>query len=358
MLGKSYFSLVQALHESRSFSEVAHLLTTQLPQQFEDDHPTIALMGEGPVLLDILGNGKNAEVARNEFDRVACQLPKHPLLGSVDFGNPGNLGFAASDYLEPGEYLQSDFNQGLPEEMQANDCLAGRLSVAWNRITLLLVCRNDGVFGKDERQVFDAVLFTARAVVERISSQSVEAQFRKFLLSASAGAPISLFSLAPSRELLPMNFQSLRQAENWWGVDEAYHMLSDEVYAMIRAKMEEAWDDPVVASFRSLEVDLGGGLMKVFALPKSDGEIFIAAPVPGSSGESSDDAVNAVLTKRQKEIMDWIAEGKTSAEAAIILDISPRTVEKHLEAVFQRLGVENRIAAVRRFLDLKAGHTI
>jgi len=30
-------------------------------------------------------------------------------------------------------------------------------------------------------------------------------------------------------------------------------------------------------------------------------------------------------------------------------------VEKHLEAVFQRLGVENRIAAMRRYLDLKRG---
>lgn len=98
--------------------------------------------------------------------------------------------------------------------------------------------------------------------------------------------------------------------------------------------------------------------MTFYALPKLDGEIFLVAPISEGAPVNSDDAVSAVLTKRQREIMDWIAEGKTSAETAIILDISPRTVEKHLEAVFQRLGVENRIAAVRRFLDLKAGHSI
>ncbi|OYV04137.1 MAG: hypothetical protein CFE26_18510 [Verrucomicrobiales bacterium VVV1] len=62
-----------------------------------------------------------------------------------------------------------------------------------------------------------------------------------------------------------------------------------------------------------------------------------------------------MLTRRQCDIMDWIAEGKTSAEVAMILEISPRTVEKHLEAVFQRLGVENRVAAMRSYLEAKGG---
>jgi DNA-binding CsgD family transcriptional regulator len=53
--------------------------------------------------------------------------------------------------------------------------------------------------------------------------------------------------------------------------------------------------------------------------------------------------------------MDWIAEGKTSAEVGTILQISSRTVEKHLEAVFNRFGVDNRVAAVRMYLDLRNG---
>ena len=358
MLGKRYFSLVQALHDSRSCEEVANLLSNKLPQQFEHDHATIILMSEGPLLLEVLGNSPSSGVARDNFGCVARQLPKHPLLGKVDLGNPGNLGFAASDYLKAGEYQGSEFNLGLPGPMQANDSMAGRLSTSWGRITLLFVCREEGNFTKEDRQVFDAVLFTARAVLERIGSQSVEAQFRKFLLSSGAGAPISMFSMGTSQEILPMNFLAIRLSEKWWGVDEPFRKLNDEAYAGVAAEMEQAWIDPVVSSFRPVELDLGGGSMTYYALPKADGEVLLAAPIPGSSPVSSDDAVNAVLTKRQKEIMDWIAEGKTSAEAAIILDISPRTVEKHLEAVFQRLGVENRIAAVRRFLDLKAGQPI
>lgn len=41
----------------------------------------------------------------------------------------------------------------------------------------------------------------------------------------------------------------------------------------------------------------------------------------------------------------WIAQGKTNREIGQILSLSPRTVNKHLEQVFRKLGVENRTAA-------------
>jgi len=51
------------------------------------------------------------------------------------------------------------------------------------------------------------------------------------------------------------------------------------------------------------------------------------------------------LTERKREILALVAAGKTNAEIAIILAISARTVQKHLEHIFQKLGVETRTAA-------------
>lgn len=51
------------------------------------------------------------------------------------------------------------------------------------------------------------------------------------------------------------------------------------------------------------------------------------------------------LTERESEVLFWIANGKTNREAAEILCMSPRTVNKHLEQIFPKLGVENRTAA-------------
>jgi DNA-binding NarL/FixJ family response regulator len=51
------------------------------------------------------------------------------------------------------------------------------------------------------------------------------------------------------------------------------------------------------------------------------------------------------LTEREAEVLLWIANGKTNREIAQILDMSPRTVNKHLEQVFKKMSVENRTAA-------------
>nr|MBL8456184.1 response regulator [Zoogloeaceae bacterium] len=51
------------------------------------------------------------------------------------------------------------------------------------------------------------------------------------------------------------------------------------------------------------------------------------------------------LTRRETEVLSWIAKGKTNRDIAEILGMSPRTVNKHLEHVFEKLGVETRAAA-------------
>lgn len=53
----------------------------------------------------------------------------------------------------------------------------------------------------------------------------------------------------------------------------------------------------------------------------------------------------ASLTPRETEVLSWIAKGKTNRDVGEILGLSPRTVNKHLEHVFEKLGVETRAAA-------------
>ena len=51
------------------------------------------------------------------------------------------------------------------------------------------------------------------------------------------------------------------------------------------------------------------------------------------------------LTAREAEVLLWVSRGKANRDIGAILEISPRTVNKHLEQVFVKLGVENRAAA-------------
>jgi DNA-binding CsgD family transcriptional regulator len=64
-----------------------------------------------------------------------------------------------------------------------------------------------------------------------------------------------------------------------------------------------------------------------------------------------------LLTPREREVLAWVARGKTNSEIAQLLWLAPSTVRKHLENVYAKLGVGTRTAAVTRFLGLLDAET-
>src|SRR6201988_2638589 len=52
------------------------------------------------------------------------------------------------------------------------------------------------------------------------------------------------------------------------------------------------------------------------------------------------------LTRRELEGLAWVAEGKTNNDVGLILGIRAATVKKHLDHIFQKMGVETRTSAV------------
>jgi DNA-binding CsgD family transcriptional regulator len=50
------------------------------------------------------------------------------------------------------------------------------------------------------------------------------------------------------------------------------------------------------------------------------------------------------LTKREREVVEWIAAGKRNAEIGKILGCSSRTVQKHVQHILEKLHLETRIA--------------
>ena len=61
------------------------------------------------------------------------------------------------------------------------------------------------------------------------------------------------------------------------------------------------------------------------------------------------------LTPRESDVLLWLGKGKTNRDIADILGMSPRTVNKHLEHIFVKLGVETRSAAAVLASSLAAG---
>lgn len=75
----------------------------------------------------------------------------------------------------------------------------------------------------------------------------------------------------------------------------------------------------------------------------------------GAGASRSDRLASAALTPRETEVLSWVAKGKTNRDIGDILGMRPRTVNKHLEHIFEKLGVETRAAAAALALQAQPG---
>lgn len=74
-------------------------------------------------------------------------------------------------------------------------------------------------------------------------------------------------------------------------------------------------------------------------------EFLLRLAKDSSTNASAQFSSELGLTTREGEVLSWLAKGKTNRDIAQILGLSPRTVDKHLEQIYAKLGVENRTAA-------------
>jgi len=94
----------------------------------------------------------------------------------------------------------------------------------------------------------------------------------------------------------------------------------------------------------SLEMD-GNVLTFTFISRTGDDEYLYRLTETGAGQEEAFLRQYLSLTTREAEVLIWIARGKSNRDISDILGISPRTVNKHLEQIFAKLGVENRASA-------------
>jgi DNA-binding response OmpR family regulator/DNA-binding CsgD family transcriptional regulator len=94
-------------------------------------------------------------------------------------------------------------------------------------------------------------------------------------------------------------------------------------------------------------IDLSGRRLECsFLSPLGPEELLFRVADSGNTDSEETVLQGAfALTSREAEVLVWISRGKSNRHIGEILDISPRTVNKHLEQVYVKLGVENRAAA-------------
>jgi DNA-binding CsgD family transcriptional regulator len=163
-----------------------------------------------------------------------------------------------------------------------------------------------------------------------------------------------LWHAARTRRLLASALAELERADEQGSRGVVFFGTADEVEFMSPPARRLLRDFFPAAPFGRLPAALvnwlEGGGSKPLVRRRGDRRLVVERTVDSLILEER--VAEVPLTAREREVLAWVARGKTNAEIAELLWLAPGTVRKHLENVYSKLGVNTRTAAVARFLGL------
>jgi DNA-binding response OmpR family regulator/DNA-binding CsgD family transcriptional regulator len=189
-------------------------------------------------------------------------------------------------------------------------------------------------------------------VTKPIVIQEMLARIRVHLANARLTQSARAALDVSGRFLLAVN----RQGQIMWATPQAQKLLSDNFAAGADDEivlpppmlqwLEQAQNGktgsktPAMASFPNNEQ-----LRLQYMGKLGPNEFLLRLAKDSSANTPAEFSSELGLTTREGEVLGWLAKGKTNRDIAQILGLSPRTVDKHLEQIYAKLGVENRTAA-------------
>lgn len=282
-----------------------------------------------------------------ELDTVFSQhLSRHPLLGH--FMRTGN-GDATrlSDVVSQRDLRRSEFYQGFYRPLGIRHQMAFVLDVDLGVVNALVLSRGRSDFKDVERQL----VRVAQPHLAHLASASAAHSWFASALAALNGIDDTAYGvvlLGPMGKVRVMNRAARLLLATYFrtSVREGAQ-LPDELAAWLAEQRRPASDGPpqpytAARGSRRLTV-------KLF---RHHGSAALLMSESSVNGTPATEATG--LTARESDVLWLVANGRTSAQAAQILQISSRTVEKHLENIYAKLGATSRTEASLRVFGTPA----
>jgi DNA-binding NarL/FixJ family response regulator len=184
-------------------------------------------------------------------------------------------------------------------------------------------------------------------VIARLQSHTRVSRLMRATREALGAMDTPMFAQDPDGVLLWCNAAARSLFRNL-GVESV--VVEGQV---LPTSLTEPWRESGEALYPGpLVVPLGSGSVEIRRVTADHENITMCMLKPAAAA-SVTEWKPPRLTDRESEVLLWVARGKTNRDIGEILGMSPRTVNKHLEHIFEKLGVETRTAAaaaaVRQF---------
>lgn len=288
--------------------------------QLGTDRRTIALVVDdapdtlGVVSAALEANGMTVLVARSGPEGIALAQRVQPDVILMDAMMPGMDGFETCRQLKFGAAAQSApviFMTGMSEP---EHILQGLRSGGVDYITKPVVI--DELIARITTHVLNARAITSARVALEYAGQNVLAFDAAGRLAWGTPAALALLDRAPE---VATGGQASGSVHSW---------------------LTASATRPLSAA-----TPLKLASVSLVYLGQAGGEIVVRLRAQTAIKDEDRLAEAFALTHREAEVLLWLSHGKTNRDIAEILSLSARTVNKHLEQVFHKMGVDNRTSA-------------
>lgn len=270
----------------------------------------------------------------------------HPLV-RYHATHPGAGAHRISDSLPASSFRRSALFADYYRRIGIDHVVAVPVHIDARRVVSFVLNRGRRDFSDRDCELLDTLRFQLGAEYTaqeaRLRSQRTLAQLNDVLQAAG----MAVIVLDQDRRVRRTSDQALRWLA-YAGIDvvRMSERLPERIDRWMRTRLEPSW-----ASFDpgALTLSTPAHTLRLHLLQGDDALTLLIERGPSDAAAGT--AAHG-LTVREREILRWLTAGKSNAEIGAILRISPRTVHKHLERVFRKLGVENRTAAVMRALEI------
>ncbi|MEV4421229.1 LuxR C-terminal-related transcriptional regulator [Patulibacter sp. NPDC049589] len=264
-------------------------------------------------------------------DRFAALIPQNPILAHIHRtrdGRPRRI----SDFLDRDAYhrlpLYREFYGRIGVEHQVAFTLPSRppivIGMALSRAAVEFSDADVALLSAARPHLIQAYRNAELATAREATFAALEAGLE------ALGSPVLVVDARGRVDLATPTARRLLTGR----LGGAAGRIADDVVAALAARRAAA-----TPATQPLLLDDGGRTLAIRVLrgPESTSELLVVEP--GESGLSVAALRGLGLTQREAEVVRWLALGRRAPAIAGVLGISPRTVQKHLQHAYEKLGV-------------------
>lgn len=250
-----------------------------------------------------------------------------------------------SDFLSPADWHKTDIYKEIYKPMEVEDQMSINLPAPAPIVVGVVVSRQRRTFTERDRSLMNLFRSHLVAAYELADRHSRLAHGADTVEAGIESMSVGLIRVSPSGDV---NYISSK-ARHW--IEAHLEAPSDP------ARLPDTIDRWLIRSRKSYALSREGALMAAplritsgptaleFRLKRILEDDALVVAECRDAAESTEALLALGLTRRESEVLYWVSEGKTNVEIGIILEMAARTVQKHLEHAFEKLGVNNRVAA-------------